>query len=306
MKKLSFIFALVFAAGFAMAQNSSVISTTGNYNDAFITQGVANNNTASILQVQNAAPLYHALAQITQEAGSWGKITQYDTRNYAQIGEKLYDRAEIYQNGTVNSSNISFEYGQGYNAGYVNQVGTYNGGYIYSTGHNNGTMNDPLAIRQNGNTNAAVIESGWNAPASNYNLTSINQSGDLNESKIRQEGGDWNLARVNQTGNSNVANLNQTGAYLVATIDQWGGNTNIVNLKQTAGNADIDQNGTGNKVEGLLTGAIQDEWAVFAGSTLDVYQVGTSNTLDLKSTTPGAIVDVYQNGMTNVAKVIQN
>jgi len=301
MKKVSLFLGMVLVAGMAMAQNSSVISTTGNYNDAFITQGVSNNNTASILQVQSATAEYHALAQISQEASSWGKITQYDTRNYATIGEKQNDRAEIYQNGSVNSSNISFGYGQGSNVGYVEQVGTYNGGYMYTTGQNNGTQADPLAIKQYGNSNGAVIESGWNAPASNYNKASINQNGDLNTSKIRQEGGDVNVARVNQTGKKNHADLVQTGTYLAATIDQFGGDENIVNLKQTGGTVNIDQNGTGNKVRGLQTAASAEGklWAEFDGATLNVMQIGTENTLDLSSKSSGAFVDVYQNGLQN-------
>ena len=301
MKKLSLVFVMVLIAGMAIAQNSSVISTTGDYNDAFITQGTANNNTASILQVQSATSAYHALAQISQEASSWGKISQYDTRNYATIGEKLNDRAEIYQNGKVNSSNIAFGYGQGSNVGYVEQVGTYNGGYMYTTGHNNGTQVDPLSIKQYGNSNGAIIESGWNAPASNWNKASINQNGDLNSSKIRQEGGDGNDARVNQTGKEDHADVVQTGSYLVASIDQYGGNKNIVNLKQSGGMANIDQNGNSNKLQGLQDASTAEGklWAEFAGAKLDVMQIGTENTLDLKSTSPGANVDVYQNGMQN-------
>jgi len=306
MKKLSFILAMAFAASFAMAQNSSVISTTGDFNDAFITQGIANNNDASILQVQSANAGYHALAQISQESSSWGKITQYDTRNYATIGEKLADRAEIYQNGKVNSSNIAFGYGAGSNVGYVEQVGEYNGGYIYTTGHNNGVVEDPLAIRQYGNTNGAVIESGWNAPASNFNRASILQTGTKNDAKIRQEGGDVNVARMTQYGESNQASLLQTGSYLVATIDQMGGEKNIVNLKQKGGNADIDQLGSNNEVRGTKTGEVQELWATFAGSTLDVLQINTGNTLDLQSASPGAIVDVFQNGVSNQSIVVQN
>ena len=307
MKKLSFIIAMAFVTFMAMAQNSAVISTTGDYNDAFITQGISNNNTASILQVQNAAPLYHSLAQITQEASSWGKITQYDTRNYATIGEKLNDKAEIFQNGSVNNSNISFNYGMGNNAAYVQQVGTYNGGYIYSTSQHNGYVN-PLTIVQNGNSNNGIIESGWNAPTSNYNDASITQTGDNNKSKVRQEGGDVNVASVAQTGNNDEANLLQHGTYLKATITQLGGNGNIVNLDQTGGVATIYQNGSSNIVRGLKDPVLltQDPLALFAGSTLDVNQLGQGNTLDLKSTTPGSIVNVFQNGMLNKSMVIQN
>lgn len=304
MKRLSLVLGMVLSVSMVWAQNSSVISTTGDYNDAFITQGAANNNTASILQVQNATPLYHALAQITQGAASWGKITQYDTRNYATITETMSDRAEIYQNGDVNNSVIYLWNGTGNNNGYVEQIGDFNYGSIHTTGYYNGTALDPLLIKQSGNNNSAIIESGWNAPASNLNKASIRQSGNLNTSKVRQEGGDWNSARVNQTGNDDDANLKQAGANLVATIDQWGGNENIVNLNQTGGNADIDQNGAKNKVQGLQTES--ELWASFAGSALDVLQIGNENTLDLKSASSGAVVDVYQNGLLNKSIVIQN
>lgn len=307
MKKVSLVLGIVLAVSMAMAQNSAVVSTTGDYNDAFITQdAVANNNTASILQVQSAVALYHALASINQGSASWGKITQYDTRNYAQITEVMHDKAEIYQNGKVNNSVVYLWNGTGYNNAYVQQVGDYNYGSIHTTGQVNGSVIDPLLIVQSGNSNNAQIQSGWNAPASNYNLASIRQTGNSNTSLVKQEAGDVNVARVAQTGNSDAANLIQTGSYLVATIDQYNGDGNIVNLKQTGGNVDIDQNGAGNKVQGLKTALTAEGklWAEFAGSTLDVMQIGTENTLDLKSTSAGAIVDVYQNGLQNQSIVI--
>ena len=74
-----------------------------------------------------------------------------------------------------------------------------------------------------------------------------------------------------------------------------------MNLKQTGGTVNIDQNGTGNEVRGLQTAASAEGklWAEFAGSTLNVMQLGTENTLDLNSTSSGAFVDVYQNGLQN-------
>ncbi|NDP22929.1 MAG: hypothetical protein GZ091_17895 [Paludibacter sp.] len=309
MKKLSFLFVMVFAVGFAMAENNAKVSTTGNYNDALITQGIANNNTATILQNQNGSEGYHSLAQISQGASSWGKITQLDTRNYATITEALADKAEIYQEGKVNNSNISFEYGLGNNVGYVEQVGDYNSGYIKSTFHNNGngSEQDPLKVWQHGNNNLGSIEAGWNAPSSNFDRASIKQTGNKNSSTVRLEGGDYNDARVVQTGDENHADLTQTGSLLVATIDQ-SGDKNIVNLNQTGDFVDIDQNGNQNEVRGLQTDPTPNGklWATFAGATLDVDQMGDGNTLDLKSTSSGAVVDVYQNGMMNKSMVIQN
>jgi len=314
MKKLMTILAIAMATSFAMAQNSAVVSSTGNYNDASITQGIANNNDASILQIQNGDKDYHAQATIDQVASSWAKITQYNTRNYATINEALNDKAEIYQDGQVNNSTISFGWGQGSNVGYTEQIGTYNLAVTATTGHNNGIVGDPLSIIQHGNNNTANLESGWNAPASNYDIASIVQNGDNNNSKIRQEGGDWNVARVSQNGNNDVANLLQHGGNLVATITQTGGNKNIVNLDQTGGVATIYQNGNSNKVEGLNNPVVpatdpvtyvQDPLAIFAGSTLNVTQLQDNNTLDLKSTSPFATVSVYQNGMSNNSFVIQ-
>src|ERR1035437_5087737 len=304
MKKISVVFlAMVLATGMAMAQNSAVVSTTGSFNDATINQGLTN-NTADILQVQNGNSGYHAKATINQVAGdNWGKINQYNTRNYATVAENKNDRGQIYQDGSVNSSKIAFEYGKGANVGYVEQIGTYNGGYIYTTFNNNGTVADPLSIVQHGNTNNAVIEAGWNAPASTYDLASIIQLGDNNISKIRQEGGDRNIARVSQTGNLDVANLTQTGGYLEAYITQYNGDKNVVNLTQTGGIAHITQGGDANLVEGLKTGLVQDPLATFAGNTLDVMQLGTNNTLDLKSASFGAVVNVYQNGASNWSQV---
>jgi len=298
MKKLSFIIAMVLVSGFAMAQNTASITSIGDYQDATVKQGIPK-NTGIIYQTASgvsAAINDRTSASIEQISGDYATINQDGKRQVAWIYQNTNSVGTIVQTGSWNSSG---DYIAGdHNYIQVVQNGFLNNGNIETLSNENGTSTNPLNIYQNGDQNWAQIHSGV-LTSSNFDLASISQLGNLNISNVNQEGGDWNSATVLQYTNKNVANLNQSGSNLTSTITQTGGDANIVNLNQTSGVASIYQNGTGNLVEGLNP----DVWASFAGSTLNVTQLGQSNTLDLKSTTSGAKVDVYQNGMLNMSTV---
>jgi len=306
MKKLSFIFALVLAGSMAMAQNSATVSSTGSFEEATILQGIANNNTGLIIQTApggiSNAPDEKTVAIIEQVSANLGSINQAGTRQVATIFQSYANVSTVVQTGSWNGSTNYL--GGDQNFSQVAQHGKQNTGNIRSTSDYNGTALNPLNIYQVGDQNLAEIYSGFNKN-SNGNLASIVQTGNENKSVLRQEGGDYNSAVITQYTSSNVANLNQTGSYLIATIDQYGGDDNIVNLDQTGGNVNIDQNGTANIVRGLQTPSAV-VFGSFAGSTLDVMQIGTGNTLDLQSTSLGATVNVYQDGLTNAALVRQD
>lgn len=304
MKRFNFIIAMTFVAGIAMAQNSAIISSVGDYQNANIDQGAANNNTAIITQTASgntaADPTIASIKQISANSAS---IKQDGFRQVANFYQELGNVGTVVQKGSWDGSTNYI--GGKYNYTQVEQYGMLNNGNIRTLHDYNGTEAEPLKIFQQGDGNFAEIWTGW-ATSSNGNHASITQLANANKSTINQESGDWNKATVIQYTNDNTANLNQTGSSLVATIDQYGDVHNTVNLNQTGGTADIDQNGTNNTVQGLKTGLIQDEWASFAGSSLKVYQCGADNTIDLKSTTSGSTVDVYQNGILNKSIVIQN
>ena len=304
MKKLSLVLGMVLVAGMAMAQNSAKISSTGNYQKAVIDQDINNmNNTAKITQsADGSSATDPTTATITQVSSNNASIAQTGFRQAAWIYQADNNVGTVSQAGSWNGSGNYI--GGDNNVSSVEQNGKQNNASIKTLHDWNGTLTNPLSIVQQGDGNQAEISTGWTS-SSNGNHASISQTANENQSVINQEGGNYNQATINQYSNLNDANLNQTGSYLVANIDQWGGVENKVNLNQTGGTVNIDQNGTSNKVQGLQDASAAEGklWAEFAGATLNVMQVGTENALDLKSTTSGAIVDVYQSGMQNIGIV---
>lgn len=117
MKKLSFIFAMVFAASFAMAQHTEVLTQTGDDNSATITQGfgvpagpalpgneaivtqTGDDNIADVDQVNNGYAGSEHKAEVLSVGNS----------NYAKIDQQLEDRgnAIIDQLGNGNDARIT-------------------------------------------------------------------------------------------------------------------------------------------------------------------------------------------------------
>ena len=305
MKKLSLVFVMVLVAGMAMAQNYAKISSTGNYQKAVIDQSITDlNNNGTIIQSADGSaasdPTIGSIYQVKNNNSA--SIDQVGFRQYGAIDQISNNTAIMTQKGQWDGSYI-YLWGDN-NHATVYQDGGSNSANIKTQSNYNGTIANPLSIIQVGNSNGALINTGMTTPSMG-NHASISQTANENQSVINQEGGNYNQATINQYSNLNDANLNQTGSSLVANIDQWGGVENKVNLNQKGGMVNIDQNGTSNKVQGLQDAATAEGmlWAEFAGAKLDVMQVGTENALNLKSTTSGAIVDVYQNGMQNIGIV---
>lgn len=180
---------------------------------------------------------------------------------------------------------------------------------------------DKLSIYQKGDNNivslpSTFVLSGYTSDLYGYgiqqygarNTGTVNQGTALQTVSTNNAGiwqfGDDNTGTINQYSNSNTAYLIQLGGSNGASITQESGSTNVVNLKQDGigGEAEILQHGTGNVVKGIGL----DEMATsFDGSTLDIEQWGTTNTLNLQQA-DGASATVYQNGTSNISTVIQN
>jgi len=151
------------------------------------------------------------------------------------------------------------------------------------------------------------------------NVAEITQGGVDNTALISQWGTD-NLAELWQLGLNSSATITQhigsslnrvdfrqNGTNLLAVIDQYG-TSNLVKLMQAGedGELSILQRGTGNRVMGIGGGFFNPEpVGYFAGSHLDIDQIGEDNLIRLWSGAAGATVDVLQNGNGNTATVYQ-
>ena len=119
MKKLTFLFALVFAVSMAMAQHSSTVSETGDGNTATITQGFAGSGTA----------LDGNISAVTQTGDDNDAVVSQFNNGYAgQHHESL-----IMQEGDLNNASVNQQNALG-NA-YINQIGDQNTANILEVGN---------------------------------------------------------------------------------------------------------------------------------------------------------------------------
>jgi hypothetical protein len=195
MKKVSLLFAMIFAVTFVMAQNTSTTTQTGDKQEAYV----------------------------TQVGSSSAVVTQSTDDNYAQ-------KATINQNGAANIANVNqVETGVGTNRSTyasdskVTQAGDGNSADIdvFETGGGDkGNLKTTLTQTGNGNTGTQYV----NAPGSNSGHTVIAvQNGDNNISTQTTNGGYTLSYSTDQNGTSNIAT--QTGhgdVYTDARIKQEG------------------------------------------------------------------------------------
>jgi len=137
----------------------------------------------------------------------------------------------------------------------------------------------------------------------------VSQKGNLNKLYFNTAG---NLKVIqNNTGTDMVGNLikyTQTAAGAVE-LNQIG-DKNTMLVKNTSSelvmDVDLDQIGNGNNIGRDYVDGLPTKCALFAGKHLNVDQVGNMNSLNLDSTTAGAIVDVSQVGNKNWSSVVQH
>jgi hypothetical protein len=222
MKKLVFLFGMVFAVSMAIAQsNSSTVVQTGNSNDADVTQtGLSNTSTVT----QTELPGSSTSAGIT-----WGyndaDVTQDGDRNIADIKQDVKNTAEQTQTGDDNQAYIQQVKG---NNGrdmwaYQVQTGDLNWARI-DQGRNSSYGHQYKAFQtQIGNENDAELISrgaGQN-PTPGFNPLTQYQEGSLNDAYMRVNGNTI-VASQHQYGNENYAHTEVDGWYNVATIESNG------------------------------------------------------------------------------------
>jgi hypothetical protein len=257
MKKLVFLFAMVFAVSMAMGQsNSSTVDQTGNNQNALVIQSgssnssdvdqtspagsvnnatvnqTGNSNTADVDQVQQNSVVGANNATLTQ-IGNSNNGTQ------TQVGTWTgYMNATMLQNGSNNTgTQIQSSYNetatmtqlQDGNTGIQNQSGNYVSAAMTQSGLNNygnqlqSGLNNSMTLSQTGNSNESYqTQSGgtWNPPGGHRAVTTI--LGDDNYTSQQQSGTTSNNASIDQTANSSSAEQTQTGSYNQATITQLG------------------------------------------------------------------------------------
>jgi len=242
MKKLSFIFAMMFAASMAMAQNTSLLVQKGSTNDALVKQiGIGNND--KVHQYGN---------------NDDATVKQIGSYNIAVADQLLGDRntATVLQDNNSNQAYLV----QGMNTGYFSADGVTtldiaaydNIGSItqgsgvrnYSELHQMGNNNNGSVVTS-GNDNFAYIYQGW--AGSWWGEPSI--LGNNNTASIKQT---WNnnWGGIWQDGNNNGANLLQDGTSNMGRISQGYNYTGITGVAYTPyvqyNQANVTQIGIGN------------------------------------------------------------
>ena len=331
MKKLVFLFAMVLAASFAMAQNNTsttdvtgsdnvvTVDQTGHDNSSDVTQDGKRNNAdvnqgdfgggsvqsnfgdAMIEQIGNDNQ-----ATVNQRMG-WSGSSAVNTHSVSQDGKRNIGMLTTFNGG---------------NRGMIVQQGNDN----WAKGRQSNGPDNMIDIAQVGNDNWADVNqlnSDENSKATvsqtgHDNWTSVDQSGGKNHEFIENTTGNWNTvtavqltswAKLDLTieGNSNTVNSSQDHndkAY--ADII---GNDNLLNLDQAynANHAGISVDGNGNSIDIDQTGA--HNHVTTAGTNAfakdGVIIMGNANTVDIDQMTDMNQSDVSIMGMNNQTIVVQ-
>lgn len=215
---------------------------------------------------------------------TWNVLSQTGARNIAsasQAGNSLFKMTQI---GDDNTAKIDEQ-----------------GNNVVST-LQNGNLNIIGGILNCVPTDVAVFVNGASMDAT--------QLGDKNKLYVSTAGSltvVQNNVAAGASALGNTIKYTQTAAGVVG-LTQTGDN-NLIWLKNTSAtvpmSVDVDQLGNGNTVASFENG-IATGCAKFAGSHLDVDQIGDLNSLHLNSTGALDVVDVMQNGTSNWASVTQS
>ncbi len=247
MKKLIFLFAMVFAVSMAMAQHSSTVTETGNDNSAMITQGfdgsgaalpgnvstvdqTGNENDATVLQMNNGYGGQNHNSDIDQMGDMNSASVEQQNATGDAFVEQIGDgnTADVLESGNFGMAHPAAGLAP-YDA-YVSQTGDNN--EVYMTIY--GTDAASAAI-QNGDDNLITQQLGQgNGDKVQNSSAYANQQGDRNEAMQVMEGqgfaGDIDILfekeRIWQTGDGNYA-------YQLQTDDNIPGGLNYAEVRQT-------------------------------------------------------------------------
>jgi hypothetical protein len=325
MKKITFVLVLACMASTIFAQNTAVVTQTGDNDNATVSQ-TGNDHKAQVAQTGDKN-----VATVDQFGGD---------HNYIDVvskGDK--NIVDVDQKGTdLNSANAGIY-------GYIHQTGDKND----ATLNQDGTKIDAKIDQQNGKNMAVFTQKGSLLQVESNGLVQIRafgnegnkatlnqkdllqslniiQTGSGNEITSDQSGntnqfsafqtGIKNTAQITQSGNDNwdgwtsTTNnvLNQSGAYNDAKITQLGnskflvsqfGASNETGLELTGSWANVMQIGNYNIVGGLLNCNTTTDIAVLLpGSSLDALQIGDNNKLYVN--TAGNLKTIQNNLLTHM------
>lgn len=301
---LTVTFALAFSASMALGQqnttdirqvgdqgNSDAIVTqeSGSGNEAYVDQnsGFTNNAVSRLGHVteilQQGSGNFVDVVQSENQAGTF--VDQVGDRNEVRVSQAGFSDADIEQTGNVN-----------FVGGFDNPKSQSSTGQQNSSSFP-GDKND-LDVVQKGNLNVVGIDQRDNTDAD------INIDGTNNLVRVDQfeSQGALDKADIDVTGDDNIAYLTQSDGGNTFTLTQKSGDLNKARLSQSGGGtANILQDGGTNTVQGISGNLIGIS---AGGSTLDVDQIGTGNTLSIDQR-QGADATVYQEGGSNTSTVTQ-
>lgn len=314
MKKLIFLFTMVFVVSMAMGQNVANVLSEGSENSVKIDQ-IKGKNYAEVTQTVfsttpddiatgNSAIVWQgngsgnqAFVNQLSSRSSIVEITQHNNANNNRAEANMLKKsginakAEIDQWGDKNEALT-----KNWNSGLadIDQNGYKNYAEIEAQVH--GTAGDLIArIEQDGDKNYAAVSQ----TSEKENLVDLYQKGDNNRAVIKQKG--WGYPE-DQHGSKIYAEQMGDGNNL--TIDQTLGTTGVrdsyINLKQEDGSyANIEQDGEGLNIKGV--GSNQGEQC---NGWLKLTQSGMNQLLKIDQTDGVATVDM--SGLNNTVQVIQN
>lgn len=306
---------------FANATNSrSTVTQSGEGSRAFVEQG-GDNQTATITQDVPTTTLLgddtFAGALVRQEgADNTGTIDQSgdvgDVRFGSTANPGLFpgfssQQGEIIQDGTGNTGTIT-------QTGLSNAArGIQEGDRNRATFTQSSTNSLARSVSTGDDNVVTVTQTGVYA---GLGEATINQTGNMNTSTVKQDGGGLFLAFsprsvVNQVGNINTSTITQSGNDDLAFVDQIG-DRNRSTITQNAGSnrniADVDQNAS----DGIstITQTGDDNFAqLIQGGTFNESVITQDGTLNSAVVTQGGMMDysgVMQTGTSNVATVNQS
>lgn len=288
MKKLVFLFTMVFAVSMAIAQsNTSAVDQTGSNQNALVTQ-TGSSNTSDVDQ--------------TSPAGSVNNATVNQTGN-----NNIADVDQVQQNSVVGANNATLTQTGNSNIGTQTQVGTYTG-YMNATMLQNGNNNVGTQIQSSYNETATMTQlqngnTGIQTQSGNHVSAVMTQDGLGNYGNQLQSGGLNNSMNLTQTGNSNESYQTQSGGTwnppgghsAVITIlgddnytsqVQSGTTSNHASIDQTANSSSAEQTQTGSYNQATITqlgqwpaGAVVNETAIQTQSG-DAHEAAISQITD--------------------------
>jgi len=276
MKKLSFLFAMVFAVSMAMAQKTTWVTQSGFGNDANITQSSAlpgGYDVNSIYAVQS---------------GDWNKL------NTLQQGKTNY--LELTTNGNDNTAKMTQSTMETLPAGGVNDAFVTQGGARNKAELAQGEIPNAPGSYENSVNTAHATQSGIsNTYILNQGMLSNGYSPD-NKQYLTQSGY-GNNADLNQRGMTNYSDIAQTitGTWNIANLDQ-----NDAALPGAGYDKSVSsQTGTKNLIDIYQHGNPLLQQA-------ESFQDGTANTTNIKQLSWGVEkVIATQDGISDILKVDQ-